>query len=42
MLQKKAKASLKESSIRLGYWNVDGFGVQSAWAVQKILETEVI
>ena len=32
----------KEDTVKLGYWNVQGFNHQSAWAVERALESKVV
>ena len=39
--QKSAKAQDMKSSLRLGFWNIDGFDLQAAWVIEKILKDEV-
>ena len=37
-----ATATKSDDSLKMGYWNVDGFNEQSSWAVDRILAAEVI
>ena len=39
--KKRKPTGIKGNSMKLGYWNVDGFNEQSSWAVERILVGEV-